>query len=160
MARSVIAYDKDLPEIAGRLPWTPPTSHLVKDEAAPTGWREEQSGRRPSKLLLVPKIRAEVDAWRACGYDGASEMTRRLFNYWFHEDHEIVGFPTPFRYHFCQREAIETLAWLIEVAGQRDARALITDYATIYQRDLVSKNISFETALRTGRDGYDGSCRS
>jgi hypothetical protein len=47
---SVIAYEKDLPEILGRRPWEKPTSYLVKDDAA-TGWREEPSGRRPSRLL-------------------------------------------------------------------------------------------------------------
>ena len=39
MAKAVIAYDKDLPEIPGRRPWEKPTSYLVKDDAAPTGWR-------------------------------------------------------------------------------------------------------------------------
>ena len=147
MPRSVIAYDKDLPEIAGRLPWEKPTSYLVKDEEADTGWREEDSGRRPSNLLLVPKIRAVVDAWRESGYAGASEVTQRLFAYWFDEDHEVPGFPAPFRYYFCQREAIETLVWLIEIAGQRDTKALLHGYGTIFQKDLVSKNISFETGM-------------
>ena len=115
MAKAVIAYDKDLPEIPGRRPWEKPTQHLVKDEAAPTGWRVEE-GRRPSRLLLVPKIREQVDAWRESGYEGASDVTRRLFEYWFEEDHEVPGFGVPFRYYFCQREAIETLAWLVEVS--------------------------------------------
>jgi len=91
MPRSVIAYDKDLPEIPGRRPWEKPTSFLVKDDAAPTGWREDTSGRRPSLLLLVPKIRAAVDAWREQGYPGASDVTRRLFEYWFDEDHVATG---------------------------------------------------------------------
>ena len=146
MAQSVIGYDKDLPEVAGRRPWVPPTSHLVKDEAAHTGWREDKSGRRPSKLLLVPKVRAAVDAWRESGYAGASEVTQRLFAYWFEEDHEVPGFAAPFRYYFCQREAIETLVWLIEVARQGDAKPLVDAYGTVFQRDLVSKNVSFETA--------------
>ena len=42
MAKAVIAYDKDLPEIPGRRPWEKPSSYLVKDDAAPTGWREER----------------------------------------------------------------------------------------------------------------------
>jgi len=147
MARAVIAYDKDLPEIPGRRPWEKPTSHLVKDDAAATGWREETSGRRPSRLLLVPKIRAAVDAWRAGGYEGASEVTRRLFEYWFDEDHEVPGFGVPFRYYFCQREAIETLVWLVEIAGQRDAQKLIQAHATIFEKDLFTKNITFQTTM-------------
>lgn len=147
MARAVIAYDKDLPEIPGRRPWEKPTSYLVKDDAAATGWREETSGRRPSRLLLVPKIRAAVDAWRASGYEGASEVTRRLFGYWFEEDHEVPGFAAPFRYYFCQREALETLAWLVEIAGQRDAQKLIQAHAAKFKKDLLTDNIVFQTTM-------------
>lgn len=147
MPRSIIGYDKELPEIPGRCPWEKPTSFLVKDANAPTGWCEDKTGRRPSHLLLVPKIRDAVDAWRASGYEGASDVTRRLFEYWFDEDHEVSGFPVPFRYHFCQREAIETLAWLVEIAGQRDAKKLIQTYATKFKRDLVTDNIVFQTTM-------------
>lgn len=147
MPRSVISYNKDLPEIAGRRPWEKPTSYLVKDDAASSGWREETSGRRPSRLLLVPKIRQAVDEWRAENYPGASDVTRRLFEYWFEEDHEISGFDVPFHYHFCQREAIETLAWLVEIANKHDAKKLIEAYATIFKMDLLSKNIEFQTTI-------------
>ncbi len=147
MPRPIIAYDKDLPEIAGRCPWEKPSSFLVKDDAAPTGWRENTSGRRPSQLLLVPKIRAAVDAWREKAYPGASEVTRRLFEYWFDEDHEVADFPVPFRYYFCQREAIETLIWLVEIAGAGDAQSLIQSYATKFKKDLFSDNIVFQTTM-------------
>ncbi len=142
MAEAVISYDQILPEIPGRRPWEAPTSHLVKDEDDPTGWRVDDSGRRPSTLLLVPKIREVVDAWRGAGYPGASEVTQRLFEYWFEEDHEVpVGFDPPFRYYFCQREAIETLVWLVEIAGQRDTAELIKAHAT------AAKNIKFVTTV-------------
>jgi type III restriction enzyme len=146
MPRAVIAYDKELPEIPGRRPWEKPTSFLVKDNAA-TGWREDTSGRRPSQLLLVPKIRTAVDAWREQGYPGASDVTRRLFEYWFDEDHEVANFPVPFRYYFCQREAIETLVWLVEIAGERDAQKLIQSHATKFKKDLFSDNIVFQTTM-------------
>ena len=147
MAKAVINYDKDLPEIRDRRPWEGPTSYLVKDDDAPTGWSEDDSGRRPSDLLLVPKIRKAVDAWRDGGYEGASEVARRLFEYWFKEDHKVNGFDVPFRYYFCQREAIETLVWLVEIAEQRDAKALIETYGTITQKDLFSNNIEFQTTM-------------
>ena len=147
MAVAVISYDKDRPEIRGRQPWERPTSHLVKDDDEPTGWREDDSGRRPSLLLLPPKIRNKVDAWRDDSYRGASKVTRRLFEYWFEEDHEVSGFDVPFRYYFCQREAIETLAWLVEIGGQRDARAIIKAYAAVTQGDLISKSIEFQTTI-------------
>ena len=146
MVKSVIAYDKDLPEIPGRRPWEKPTQHLVKDQNAPTGWAVAD-GRRPSKLLLVPKIREQVDAWRESGYKDASDVTRRLFEYWFEEDHEVPSFGVPFRYWFCQREAIETLAWLVEIAGQRDTQKLIQAHATIFEKDLFTKNITFQTTM-------------
>lgn len=110
MAASVIAYDKDLPEIPGRCPWLKPDRFLVKDPKSSTGWSVNTSGRRPSTLLIVSKLREAVDKWRDQGYPGASDVTLRLFGYWFEEDHEVNGFPVPFRYHYCQREAIETLA--------------------------------------------------
>lgn len=147
MASAVIAYDKDLPEVLGRRPWEKPTSYLVKDEASATGWRVDNSDRRPSQLLLVPKIRLAVDAWRDSGYEGASDVTRRLFEYWFEEEHEVKDFSVPFRYYFCQREAIETLAWLVEIVGERDATKLIEAHATIFKKDLFRNNISFQTTV-------------
>lgn len=147
MAEAVIGYDRDLPEIPDRCPWERPTSYLLKDDGAPTGWRVDDSSRRPSALLLPPKIRACVDAWRDGGYAGASEVTRRLFTYWFDEDHEVDGFDTPFRYYFCQREAIETLAWLVEIGGERDVKALIEAHGAIWKRDLISQNMEFQTAM-------------
>ena len=147
MAKSVIGYDNELPEIPGRRPWERPTSFLIKDVEALSGWREDTSGRRPSRLLLVPKIRAAVDAWREHGYPGASDVTRRLFDYWFDEDHEVAEFPVPFRYYFGQREAIETLVWLVEIAGDRDAQKLIQSHATKFKKDLFSDNIVFQTTM-------------
>ena len=147
MAESVISYDKDLPEIPGRIPWERPGSYLAKDDQSPNGWREETSERRPSQLLLVPRIRKAVDAWRDGGYPGASGVTRRLFEYWFEEDHDVPGFDAPFHYYFCQREAVETLVWLVEIAGERDTKALIEAHGTIFRKDLLSKSIEFQTTM-------------
>ena len=146
MAHALISYDKDLPGIAGRLPWEEPTSHLVRDQAALTGWRE-QEGRRDSRILLVPKIRSEVNRWREEGYPGVSEVTLRLFEYWFQEDHAVFGYPIPFRFYFCQREAIETLVWLVEAARQRDVQELVKSFADIYKKDLLTDNIVFQTTM-------------
>jgi len=147
MPRSVIAYDKDLPEIPGRRPWEKPTSFLVKDLSAPNGWREDKSGRRPSDLLLIARLRAAVDAWRDAGYPGTSDVARRLFEYWFDEDHDVAGFGVPFRYYFCQREAIETLVYLYEIYGKRDTQDLIRSFAHIYRASLLSDNVTFQTTM-------------
>jgi len=74
-----------------------------------------RSHRRPSEgTHLVDGVRAAVDAWRANGYPGASETTRRLLTFWFEEDHRR---PTgePFRLYFCQCEAVETFIYLSEI---------------------------------------------
>jgi type III restriction enzyme len=147
MTGSIISYDKDLPEIPGRRPWEKPASFLVKDPTTPYGWRVDESGRRPSSLLLIQRLRAEVDNWRDKGYPGASEVTRRLFEYWFEEDHEVKGFPAPFRYHFCQREAIETLAYLVEIVENKDIRPLVETYGQIFQKDLFSESVEFQTTM-------------
>ncbi len=147
MAQSVIAYERDLPEIPGRYPWTKPTSRLVKDTSANSHWRVDDSGRRPSDLLLIDKIRQSVDTWRDGGYPGASEVSLRLFDHWFEQDHEVDGFDVPFRYYFCQREAIESLIWLVEVAGIKGSRHLIKSFAHIVSRDLLSSNVNFQTTI-------------
>ena len=130
MADAVVSYDEDLPTIRkrDRRAWVRPRHHLVKGGNS-SGW-STKDGRRDSNTLLVPKVRQAVDAWRSGGYPGASEVTLRLFEYWFQEDHDVPGYPCPLRYHFCQREAIETLAWLVEIADSKDPVALVEAYGT------------------------------
>ena len=67
------------------------------------------SSRRPSRAMLVPKIRTAVDQWRTEGYPGATETTRRLLRFWFEQDHKIGHgkSASKFGFYFCQREAIE-----------------------------------------------------
>lgn len=84
-------------------PWEEPNNHRVKDVGI-------VPGRRTSRATLVPYIRSQVSDWRHSGYAGASETTKTLLNYWFETAHE-----DDFRYHFCQREAVETIIWLAEV---------------------------------------------
>lgn len=145
MTTAFVTYDRTLPEIHGRRPWERPTSHLVKIEAQPE-W-EVEAGRRPSGRLLVSKIRAAVDEWRDAGYPGASEVTKRLFTYWFEEEHQVAGFPAPFRYYFGQREAVETFAWLVECSGERDAQGLLSRYATVTPSALLPRGLSFQTGM-------------
>ncbi len=114
----------DLPEIRGRSPYTRPESHLEK--TGPDIW-EEVGGRRESKTLLVNRIRQAVDTWRQDGYPGVSETTRRLFQYWFEEDH-LLPSGELFRYYYCQREAVETIVYLYEVERRLDAGELVQSY--------------------------------
>ena len=86
-------------------------------------------------MLLINKLRAAVDQWRADAYPGASAVTKRLFNYWFEEDHLVDG--EVFRYWFGQREAMETLAYLVEIEKIRDAKVLVDTYAVVFQVNLL-----------------------
>jgi len=69
------------------------------------------------KLLppLVHKLRKEVYAWREGGYEGASDTSKALLNWWFQEEHirEAGGGLAYFRYYFAQREAVETVVYLL-----------------------------------------------
>ena len=89
---------------------------------------EEPVDRMKTSAPLVPKIRDEVNKWRAEGYPGVSETTNILLNFWFNEEHKQND--RFFRYYFCQREAIETLIYLYEVKKFRRLEQLIRAYDT------------------------------
>ena len=82
------------------------------------------------KLLppLVADLRKQVKAWRDKHYEGVSSTSQALLNWWFKEEHVIYdqqGVSSIFRYYFAQREAIETVIWLYEVAKVKDKYDLI-----------------------------------
>ena len=77
----------------------------------------------------VPKIREAVTAWVDSGYQGATETTKTLLNYWFKTDHRPQG--RKFEYFYFQREAVETLIYLYEIAGVRSHKDLLETYASI-----------------------------
>ncbi|MBC8526848.1 MAG: hypothetical protein H8D22_08330, partial [Candidatus Cloacimonetes bacterium] len=74
--------------------------------------------RRPSKTYLSNAFRKAVFTWRENGYEGVTDTTRRLLQFWFGEDHIING--NLFDFWFCQREAIETLIYIYEVMKKRN----------------------------------------
>jgi type III restriction enzyme len=149
MPKAVITYDKDLPEIPDRQSHLPPTSYLRK-KAGTKDEFEVVEGRRPSQMLLVNRLRKTVDKWRTNGYPGASAVTQRLFTYWFEEYHLLNG--EAFRFYFGQREAMETLAYLVEVKKLRDSKPLIDAFAEITyptgaQRQLLGAEIRHQTTM-------------
>lgn len=82
------------------------------------------------KLLppLVAELRKKVRDWRLANYEGASDTSRALLKWWFFTDHPmqtLTGETFLFQYYFAQREAIETIIWLYEVAKARDKYDLI-----------------------------------
>ncbi|MCS6821649.1 MAG: DEAD/DEAH box helicase family protein [Microscillaceae bacterium] len=82
----------------------------------------------------VPAIREAVKAWRAGGYQGITATTSELLNFWFKTDH-ILPNGQAFRFHTAQREAIETLIYIYEVAQVRTRKALLEKYA-FHTKDL------------------------
>ena len=67
---------------------------------------------------LVHKIREQVKAWRDNRYNGATETSRALLNWWFNTPHPIEGADgtvSEFQYYFAQREALETIIYLYDV---------------------------------------------
>jgi type III restriction enzyme len=103
-------------------PLNPEYRWFPADEAL----REKSYG----KLLppLVHKIRKDVHAWRADNYRGASNTSLALLNWWFNRVHLVPktdGTMTEFRYYFAQRESIETIIYLYEVARVKDKYDLI-----------------------------------
>ena len=107
-------------------PYDPPSVHWRYDRA--TRSFQFIEGRRPAGYLvatpdsgdfddpgifheipLVNVIRERVDAWRERGYPGVTGITRRLLEHWNNRQdaHDL-------RLFFCQREAVETLIWMVE----------------------------------------------
>lgn len=79
----------------------------------------------------VPAIREAVRAWREDGkYPDATPTSRTLLNHWFRADHRLPN-GRAFRYYPFQREAIETLIYLYEVAQVRRHKDLIETYAQV-----------------------------
>jgi type III restriction enzyme len=76
----------------------------------------------------IPAIREAISEWRDHGYKGITDTTRLLLNYWFRTDHRLPN-GKAFRYHDSQREAIETLVYVYEVAGIRRHKDLLEKYA-------------------------------
>ena len=77
------------------------------------------------KLLppLVPELRKQIKAWRGRSYAGATDTSRSLLNWWFDTPHLLEqpdGAMAGFQYYFAQREALETIIYLYDVAGVKD----------------------------------------
>jgi type III restriction enzyme len=95
----------------------------------------------------VPQIREEVSAWAATGYKGVTKTTRTLLNHWFHTDHRLPS-GRKFQYHPFQREALETLIYIYEVAKKRSHKDLIESYARVANLRLLQYDLFPRYALK------------
>ncbi len=83
---------------------------------------------RVTTAPAVPAIRKAVEEWRHDKYRGATETSQRLLTYWFNTDHRLRD-GRSFTYHSAQREALETLIFVYEVAKVRRHRDLLERFA-------------------------------
>lgn len=73
---------------------------------------------------LVHKVRHTVKKWRDNNYEGASETSKNLLNFWFNTRRSEEK-KAQFIYYFAQREAIESIIYLYEVAEAKDKYELL-----------------------------------
>lgn len=82
------------------------------------------------KLLppLVHQLRQKVADWRAKNYEGATDTSKALLRWWFEKEQLVPqanGETIRFQYYFAQREAVETVVWLYDVAQVKDKYDMI-----------------------------------
>ena len=108
-------------------PHFPTSPHAILDPAF--RWVPDEPDPRREKLPpLVQKLRERVKEWRDQGYAGATDTSRSLLRWWFLEEHLLAGADgaaREFRYYFAQREAVETIVYLYEVAKVKDKQDLM-----------------------------------
>jgi len=96
-----------------------------------SGFSDEQLSllqARVTTAACVPALRKAVGQWREEKYKGATDTSKQLLNYWFHTDHRLRD-GNAFAYHPAQREALETLIFVYEVARVRRHRDLLERFA-------------------------------
>jgi type III restriction enzyme len=121
-------------------PWEEPKRHRVEGESD-GGPARILDYRRPADAVIAQNLRASVKAWREGGYGGVSETSRILLHHWFGGAH--AG---GFRYHFCQREAVETLVYLMEARGLCRLAPLVAEYGG-HGREEAAAGIEPESDL-------------
>ncbi len=96
---------------------------------------------------LVSQLRKKVKEFRDSGYVGATDTSKSLLDWWFKTPHMIEqagGAMTQFQYYFAQREALETIIYLYDVAGVQDKHDMMRFDAS----GLVSGSMFDETWRR------------
>lgn len=98
---------------------------LPSERWAPSRAQINASQNAYEKLLppLVYKIRLAVAKWREDGYEGASNTSKSLLNFWFNQEHIVAN--DKFSFFFSQREAIESIIYLYEIAKAKDKYELM-----------------------------------
>jgi type III restriction enzyme len=82
------------------------------------------------KLLppLVHELRKKVKVWRDNGYEGATDTSVALLNWWFNKEHLLPkadGSTVEFEYYFAQQEALESIIYLYDAVKVKDKYDLL-----------------------------------
>lgn len=101
---------------------------MPRKKSAPSPDQASLLEARVTTAPAVPAIRKAVTEWRSTQYQGATETSRLLLNHWFSTDHRGRS-GDPFKWYFSQREAIETLVYLFEVARTRRHKDLLEKFS-------------------------------
>lgn len=92
-----------------RIPQRRPASYWFKSQKVGESQQGLFAEEDRDDLPLVNRLRDDVRRWRESGYRGVSPVTRDLFRHWFSAERSR-------RLFFCQREAVETIVYLLELA--------------------------------------------
>ena len=92
---------------------------------APTQSQFKEVQSAYEKLLppLVHKVRMAVKEWRDKDYAGASRTSKALLQFWFDHEHKVGE--KKFQFYFAQRESIESIIYLYEIAKAKDKYELM-----------------------------------
>lgn len=101
---------------------------MPRKKKTPDGEQANLLEARVTTAPVVPAVRKAVAEWRAGHYKGATPTSRELLNCWFDSGHRLRS-GGQFRYHDAQREAMETLIFIYEVAHVRRHRDLLERFA-------------------------------
>ena len=129
--------------VTGRLPVrrTPVWERSSQDPVQPV-LRDAADVVGLDQLLLVERLRKLVRDWRAAGWPGTTTATRLLLEYWSRPPGEGPRY-SPF---WAQREAVETIVYLTEVASQGSSEIReLRDHARRWSRGLMRLAISMAT---------------
>jgi len=77
---------------------------------------------------LVHQLRKKVKDWRDSGYEGATDTSISLLNFWFGTEHlmpKADGTMADFQYYFAQQEAVETVVYLYDAVKVKDKYDLL-----------------------------------
>ncbi|HEX3745394.1 MAG TPA: DEAD/DEAH box helicase family protein [Bryobacteraceae bacterium] len=106
-----------------------------------TEWTQD----RISENKFINSVRETVAKWRFGRYDGVTNATRQLLDYWRHPNRDR-------RLFFCQVEALETAIYLTEIADRQDGAWILRELkeANAAHNPLLNR-IAFKMATGSGK---------